>query len=696
LALRAGGLLDAERDTPLRGALVEALIELRHTLERGKKDSAELARAESVLDEATRVGLVATAEHPAEDESAPALESTAAIETRTQDVASSESVARRDSVGSAAPLTSPDPSDVDANPPAETHAGRTATLPGDLDDDLLASFLAESKEHCVDAEEALMMLEDNPSDSEAINHAFRCVHSVKGTSAFFGLTQLTDFAHDAENVLSLVRTGALNFTSSIAQACLRSVDIVRGFLSAVENAQEDRTYVIPDTVETVRAELLRLAQGEHPVAAPAPILEPPTSSPAGPVPAPEATTANNRNNRKDRSVVRVHMDRLDGLLAMIEELVIAQSMLRQEAALHSASHPGLRRKALHVGKIVRELHDVGMSLRMVPLRDAFQRIRRLVRDVSLQCEKEVSLQTEGDETEIDRNMVDALQDPLVHLVRNAIDHGLEVPAERRAAGKPPRGEVRLAARSQGGKLIVTLSDDGRGLDRARIVAKAVERKLIDNDDGMSDHDVFSLIFSPGFSTAARVTEVSGRGVGMDVVRKNIEALRGRIDIHSTPGSGTTFQIHIPLTLALTDGMLLRVRDHRYIIPTVDIITSFRPRVDQLSTIAQSGRFVTVLGRVVPIVSLAGVFGIDTSDPAPHESLLVVINCVEKGELALMVDELIGQQQVVAKPLCEGVGRTPGIAGSAILPDGRVGLILDPTAISNMALQTHIEGAAVAA
>ena len=324
-----------------------------------------------------------------------------------------------------------------------------------------------------------------------------------------------------------------------------------------------------------------------------------------------------------------------------------------------------------------------MSMRMVPLKSTFQKLTRLVRDVALKAGKVVELITDGEETELDRNMVDAIADPLVHMVRNAVDHGVEGPADREKAGKPRAGRVKLAAFQQGGSVIVELRDDGRGLNRDRILAKAIEKGLVSANHALTDSEIMALIFAPGFSTAEQVTDISGRGVGMDVVRRNIESIRGRIDIQSVLGQGTTFQIRLPLTLAVTDGMLVRVGDERYIVPLTSISLSFRPEPDMLSTIPPRGEVVMLRGEVLQVVRLHQMFGISGAVTNPTEAILMIIGDGEH-RVALLVDQLLGQQQVVAKALGDGVGEIPGISGGAILSDGRVGLIIDVARMTELA------------
>lgn len=616
--------------------------------------------------------------------------------------------------------------DPDAAPPAASTAvstevavaevaGEVLHLPEDADLELLPDFVTESLEYIDSAEAALLALENDPRDGESINIVFRAFHTIKGTSAFLGLSAVTDLAHHAESLFSRVRDGEVPFSGPCADLALRSADTLKSLIHVISGAAPGDAIALPEGyrefLEILAAPDAALASGAAPLpefrlgdilVAEGKIqrtdLEATASSESSDplgirlvrekgVRAADVAQALRRQKAADAdngsdAVVRVRTDRLDRLVDLVGELVVAESMVAQDPALGAGENHELAKKVGQVGKIVRELQDLSMAMRMVPLKGTFQKIARLVRDVSRKSGKQVSLVTVGEDTELDRNMVNVIGDPLVHMVRNAIDHGLELPAAREAAGKPASGVVRLSAYQAGGGVVVELQDDGRGLDRARIVAKAIDRGLIESDHGMSDEAIFQLIFAAGFSTADQVTDLSGRGVGMDVVRRNIESLRGRVNIRSRAGEGTTFSIHLPLTLAITDGMLVRVGDERYIISTLSIRTSFRPEPEMLSTVAGRGEMVMLHGEVIPVVRLHEAFAVAGATPELVEGLLVVVG-EGRHRYALMVDELLGQQQFVAKPLGEGIQAVPGIAGGAILGDGRIGLILDQGELLNV-------------
>ena len=575
-------------------------------------------------------------------------------------------------------------------------------IPDDADLSLLGDFIAESRESMTGAEAALLELEANPEDIEAINTVFRAFHTVKGTAAFMGLDRLAEFAHHAESLLSRVRDRELPYSQSVADLWLRCNDVLAQFLDAVEQSVQARDVIVlpPDYaalmhdllhvdavlagIETRDQSAVTSSASVNTVssasATAAPMLLRDAAS--GPVAARGGAGRTGGKTDADLSV-RVRTDRLDRLIDMVGELVIAQSMIAADPAVMAIGQHELVKKVSHAGKIMRELQGLSMSMRMVPLKSTFQKLTRLVRDVAQKAGKVVELVTDGEDTELDRNMVDAIADPLVHMVRNAVDHGVEGPAERERVGKTRAGRVKLAAFQQGGSVIVELRDDGRGLNRDRILAKAIEKGLVSMNDSLTDSEINALIFAPGFSTAETVTDISGRGVGMDVVRRNIESIRGRIDIQSVLGQGTTFQIRLPLTLAVTDGMLVRVGDERYIVPLTSISLSFRPEPDMLSLIPPNGEVVMLRGEVLPVVRLHQMFNIRDAVTNPSQAILMIVG---EGEfrVALLVDQLLGQQQVVAKTLGEGVGEIPGISGGAILSDGRVGLIIDVARMTSLA------------
>ena len=374
--------------------------------------------------------------------------------------------------------------------------------------------------------------------------------------------------------------------------------------------------------------------------------------------------------------IKVSTNRLDELVNMAGELVIAQSMVSQQANSELGDDNPLCPKISHQGKIVRELQELSMLMRMVPIQGVFGKMARLVRDLSRKSGKQINFITHGEDTELDRNVVDQISDPLVHMVRNSIDHGIEACAEDRiAAGKEAAGVVQLRAFHQAGNIVIEIEDDGRGLDKDKILAKAIKNGVVDPGQDLSDAEIYKLIFHAGLSTAEKITSISGRGVGMDVVKKNIESLRGKVEITSQKGKGTVFSIRLPLTLAIIEGQVIRIGNQKYIIPILSIERCLRPSKQQLSTVQAKGEMAYVQGELLPVVRLYRQFGVTPDSKDPTEASLVVVE--EDGRKgALMVDELLDQQQTVIKSLGESFGEIKGVSGGAIMGDGRVSLILD--------------------
>ncbi|MCC6535374.1 MAG: chemotaxis protein CheW [Burkholderiales bacterium] len=379
------------------------------------------------------------------------------------------------------------------------------------------------------------------------------------------------------------------------------------------------------------------------------------------------------------SSIRVSVDKVDKLINLVGELVITQAMLAQTAShVDGALMERLQDGLNQLERNTRDLQESVMSIRMLPISFVFSRFPRVVRDVAAKLGKEVELKTVGEGTELDKGVIEKIADPLTHLVRNSLDHGIELPEVRLAAGKSARGTVTLRAYHQGGNIMVEVSDDGRGLDRARILAKATERGMAVSD-AMSDQEVYKLIFAPGFSTAEVVTDVSGRGVGMDVVKRNIEAMGGGVEIDSVAGQGMRISIRLPLTLAILDGLSVRVGKEIYIVPLTYITESLQPAANDLRTVAGSGMTIRVRGEYLPVVSAARLFGTSAEANRPEQAIMVIVEA-EGARMALAVDDLVGQHQVVIKSLETNYRRVHGVSGATIMGDGRVALILDVAAL----------------
>ena len=357
------------------------------------------------------------------------------------------------------------------------------------------------------------------------------------------------------------------------------------------------------------------------------------------------------------------------------ELVIAQSLITHNPEISALQNGPIQKNLQQLGRITAEVQKVAMSMRMTPVSTLFSRMNRLVRDLTRKNGKKVRLDLVGEDTELDKTIVEMLADPLMHMVRNSLDHGLEGPEERIAAGKSAEGTLKLGASHQAGHILMEITDDGRGLNTERILKKARERGLVAEGQNLSDNEIFFLIFEPGFSTAETVTDVSGRGVGMDVVRRQIMGLRGRIEIQSVRGRGTTFLLRLPLTLAIIDGLIVGVGDERFIMPINSVREMLRPTPDMIFTIEGRAEMAMVRGDLLPIVRLDKRFAIEGARQNPSEALFVVAEA-EGRRFCLLVDEMLGKQEVVIKSLGDTFRQVTGISGGAILGDGKVGLILD--------------------
>jgi len=377
----------------------------------------------------------------------------------------------------------------------------------------------------------------------------------------------------------------------------------------------------------------------------------------------------------ESTTIRVDVKKVDQLINLVGELVITQAMLAQNSlGLDSAEHQQLLAGLADLDRNTRDLQESVMSIRMIPMSIVFSRFPRMLRDLANKLGKKVEMVTLGEATELDKGLVEKITDPLTHLVRNSGDHGIELPAERLAKGKPEHGTITLSASHQGGSIVIEVKDDGRGLSREKILNKARERGM-DVSDQMSDADVWQLIFAPGFSTAEVVTDVSGRGVGMDVVKRNIAALNGTVEVDSSEGYGTKVSVRLPLTLAIMDGMSVGVGEEVYILPLSSVVESFQVNAEDVNTVAQGSQLVKVRDEYMPVIALEKIFQVPRFDLDKSSTIMVVVEA-EGNRVALLVDELLGQHQVVVKNLESNYRKVPNVSGATILGDGRVALILD--------------------
>lgn len=537
---------------------------------------------------------------------------------------------------------------------------KEATLGLSEDPALLRDFGLRSCEHLDDADDHLLAMENDPNDRGAIDAVFRALHTIKGMAGFLALSEISELCHSGEQILADARSGCTLLDRTSIETLLAITKTVRRLVFESTGVGDSLT------AEELADDPHELEQREHgardqEAAPPRTHLVAKSSTPG---------------------TVRVDRARLDALLETLGELVIAESMV--SAAVHASSvDPAILGSVDRLDKISRELQQMSTALRMVPLRTTFRRMSRLVRDVAAKSGKNVRLEIAGEDTELDKIMVDRIHDPLVHALRNAVDHGVETPEERLAAGKAPEALVMLNAEHREGSIHVSISDDGRGLDLETITARAVKRGLVAPDAILTEREAIELVFEPGFSTADVVTDVSGRGVGMDAVRRAVQELRGSIDLASTPGAGTTMTLKLPVTMAIIDGLVARVAEERFIIPLQSIERSVRPRSDQVVIAAGRPIALSLEDGVIPIVCIHELFDIRGAEPELTAGVVVIVNS-DGARVGAFVCELLGRQQTVIKPIGEGLPPQPGIAGGAIMPDGSVGLILDASALGHLA------------
>lgn len=583
------------------------------------------------------------------------------------------------------------------------------------DPELVANFISEARDHLEGIENLLVHLEQHPDDLETVNAIFRPFHTLKGVAGFLNLAQIQEVGHEVEWLLERVRSGQVQVSRDLVDVVLEAVDLLRTMLADLHQALAEGKGLKTYDLEPLKAGIARVnsqgasldaaatpeaveTEAANPEEDPPPQAEAPDQAKAAaeeaskpPAPeeegkkAPVTGKAAETRPLPDTSfseTVKVDIAKVDNLVDLMGELVIVQSQVRQNQAIASLADQKLERDLAQMARITSELQKISMSLRMVPISGAFRKMVRLVRDLSHKMGKQVHLYLEGEDTEIDRSMVEALYDPLVHLVRNAVDHGLEKPEERKAKGKHPIGRLWLRAFHQGGDIIIEIEDDGRGLNREAILARAVERGLVPPGESLPPERIDQLIFEPGFSTAQTVTEVSGRGVGLDVVKEVITRLRGKIDLTSRPGEGSRFHLRLPLTLAIIDGLVVRVGAERYILPTVGVQETLKPSPQDYFTVEGKGELIRVRQHLIPLMRLHRLFGMGNGNIHPSEALVMVVE--HEGERrALLVDDILGKQEIVIKSLGPLFQKMKGLAGGTILGDGRVGLILDLAGLFQM-------------
>ena len=595
-------------------------------------------------------------------------------------------------------------------------------------DDLLSEFLTETAESLDVIDTELVRFESQPEDKATLNNIFRLVHTIKGTCGFIGLPRLESIAHAGETLLGKFRDGALPVTPAAVSLVLASIDRIKAILAHLAAEQVEP----PGDDRDLIAELERASEGglvavaPPPPPKPAPVIvtapEPPEgegrwdadqgrflrpgevsladleaafNATEGPEPvevkpvAAVAAVAAMPDHDEDKksalgtSTIRVNVDVLESLMTMVSELVLTRNQLLQ--ILRNSTDSEFKAPLQRLSGVTAELQECVMKTRMQPIGSAWKKLPRIVRDASNDLNKKIDLVMEGEATELDRQVLELIKDPLTHMIRNSCDHGVETIAQRLAAGKSENGTIKLRAYHQGGHILIEVSDDGAGLHTDRIRSKAIEKGVIDIAESMAmtDAQIHRLIFAPGFSTAAKVTNISGRGVGMDVVKTNVELIGGTIDLRSRQGHGTTFVIKIPLTLAIISALIVGVEDHRFALPQLSVLELVRAgkRFEHKIELINSTRVLRLRDHLLPLVALSDCLNLIVDEDRGDRSACIVIMQVGELRFGLIVDEVFDTEEIVVKPLSKRLGAMSEYSGATILGDGSVIMILDPNGVS---------------
>ncbi|MEN9810715.1 MAG: hypothetical protein RLZZ488_2282 [Pseudomonadota bacterium] len=589
--------------------------------------------------------------------------------------------------------SSVDDHEIEPTSPADSDAPPFEQM-GSADPEMVSDFLSNASELLETLTQSLLELEANPSDSSTIETIFRAAHTIKGTAGMLGFSVIEKLCHALENTFDRIRKNQLEATPVLIDQLLVGWDLVRELFSLL---QQGRAPQLP-----IDGYLKNLSNAEKGVrtgetSTPSPEAKRSTDDQQ----AQTATMTPAAQKSDAQATLRVDLKKLDSLVNLVGELVIdrtrfarIEEAMRTRGASADLSHQ-MAESLLLFGRHMNEVQNIIMKVRMVPVGNVFYKFARMVRDLSRQVGKEVDLVIEGGETELDKTLVEEIGDPLVHLIRNSIDHGIESADVREAAGKSRRGQIRISAAQQGNMIVICVEDNGKGLDVERIRAKAIKNGLLREHDNPEIKDIFNLIFEPGFSTAEKVTNISGRGVGMDVVKKNIQKLKGVIEIDSVVGQGTKIQIKLPITLAIVPSLFVEVNGESFAVPLVNVIESIRIDPAEIQYMGSS-QFVRLREQVIPLVRFADVLGMNTvsgdfwyreATKTPtlarrRDRLVFVVVGVGPERIGLVVDKLIGQQEIVIKPLGRLLSNQSGVAGGCLLGDGRVALVLDILEVFN--------------
>ncbi len=558
--------------------------------------------------------------------------------------------------------------------------------------ELVQDFLVETNEIIENLDHDLVELESNQNDLELLNKIFRGAHTMKGSSSFLGFNKLAELTHHAEDILNKLRKGEMVVTREIMDTLLEFVDKTKQIISDIENGTDttDCSSVIEDLKLASEGKLTSKTKNNKSAAqAAAPAVQVPATAPK-PQAAPKKQEAPKVVHQATsvEQTIRVDVSRLDSLVNLVGELVLSRNMLSQIAGEleNKFENEYLVEQLLvatnAIGMNTTELQLAIMKTRMIAIGKVFNRFPRVVRDIARDTGKEIELVISGEETELDKQVIESIGDPLLHMIRNSCDHGVETPEVRLAKGKPRMGTVNLSAYHEGNHVVIEIKDDGAGMDPDKIKRKAIEKGVItvDEANSMDDRQAFSLIFKPGFSTADKITNISGRGVGMDVVRTNIEKLNGIITIDSKIDEGSTFYLKLPLTLAIIQALLVEVAGETFAIPLASVVETVRITNEEIHSF-EGSEVLKLRDRVLSLIRLDEAFALDELE---QDEIYVVVVALAEKQLGLIVDKLIGQEEIVIKSLGDYLGGNPGIAGATITGDGRVRLILDVAGVIEVA------------
>jgi two-component system chemotaxis sensor kinase CheA len=556
-----------------------------------------------------------------------------------------------------------------------------------ISDEMLDQYMTNAHELLDTIEGNLVELEKNPDNKSLIRETFQAMHSIKGNSGFMGYSEIEEISMESESILDSVRSGDLEIESNLVTILLSNLETIRNRLEGLSSggqqpATKKKEQSAPVQEKPVEQKTIPPKQEQKKEPEPKKEVKKKTepAKPTQPKKA-ETPTIPPAMQKKD---IRVETSKIDRLFDLVGELITIETMVTNSPDLKGLELPNFSKSANMLNKISRDLQEISMSIRMMPLEGLFNKMKRLVRDVSLKMGKKVNLTVSGQETEMDKNVIDEISDPLVHILRNAIDHGIETPEDRVAAGKNEVGNVSLKARYEGNEILIIVEDDGAGIHKEKLLEKALSKGILRNDpENMSDKEIFGLIFEPGLSTAKQLTDISGRGVGMDVVKKNLEKLRGSIDVDSKFGKGSRITLRIPLTLAIMEAMVIKVGDTTFALPIMAIRESFRPEKERINITMDGLEMVRVRQEVLPIVRIHDLFHIEPHSRDLREGILIIIEARER-KVCLFADEIVGQQQAVIKALSDYIGKVAGITGCMIIGDGGIGLILDIESMLDMA------------